>query len=149
MNPAKGLRAQSPEDAFLGTGWAFPPTFDSFDHNVQMVSGETDIRESLWILFSTMIGERIMLPEYGSSLWRRVFQAINTTLLTQIQEDLRQAILQWEPRIEVERIEVADQNPIEGRLEIRVDYLIRTTNTRSNLVYPFYLNEGTIPPASP
>jgi phage baseplate assembly protein W len=137
----------NPEKSFLGTGWSFPPTFSRAARSVVMVSDETDIRESLWILFSTSLGERIMLPQYGSQLWRMVFRGINTTLITEIQEMIAQAILYWEPRITVDDIAVTSSDSVHGLLEITVDYTIRKTNVRSNLVYPFYTQgEMTIPP---
>lgn len=137
----------SPERSFLGTGWSFPPTFSRATRSVIMVSDDQDIRESLWILFSTSLGERIMLPQYGSQLWRMVFRSITTTLATQIKEVIAQAILFWEPRITVNDIQVESHDSIHGLLEITVDYTIRKTNVRSNLVYPFYTQgEMTIPP---
>jgi phage baseplate assembly protein W len=131
-------------DPFLGTGWSFPPTFDRPDAAVQMVSGETDIRESLWILLSTVKGERVMVPDYGCDIWRFVFRSIDSSLIGQVQYAVSQAILDWEPRISVERVEVTAKPDSVGVLLIELDYLIRRTNTRSNLVYPFYLQEGSI-----
>jgi phage baseplate assembly protein W len=77
-------KVATPEQTFLGTGWSFPPTFLRRSCTVQMISGESDVRESLWILLSTMKGERIMLPTYGCDIWRYVFQGINTTLIGQV-----------------------------------------------------------------
>lgn len=134
---------------FLGTGWSFPPAFSTVDYSVEMVSDEHDIRESLWILFSTRLGERIMAPQYGTDIWRMVFRAMNTTLATQLKNMIYQAIVNWEPRIEVEDIEVERAATTEGLIMIGVDYMIRRTNTRWNLVYPFYLTEATIPAKSP
>ncbi len=134
---------------FLGTGWSFPPTFSTLTWSVNMVSNDLDIHESLWILFSTRIGERIMVPEYGSDIYQMVFRAINTTLTTQIQNMVRQAILNWEPRIDVDEVKVEVSPDEDGLLLIGVNYNIRRTNTRSNMVYPFYLNEATIPPQKP
>jgi phage baseplate assembly protein W len=134
------------DDPFLGTGWSFPPTFDASSASVRMVSAERDIRESLWILLSTEKGERVMVPEYGCDIWRYVFRGITTTLIAQVERAVATAILNWEPRVTV--IEVtASQNPdAPGTLFILIDYEIRRINTRSNMVYPFYLEEATIPP---
>jgi phage baseplate assembly protein W len=139
----------SPEQSFLGTGWSFPPSFSRATLSVDMVSDEKDIRESLWILFSTSLGERVMLPSYGSQIWQMVFQAINTTLNTQLADMVRQAILFWEPRIDVVDVNVTPDATQDGRVLIMVDYIVRRTNTRSNLVYPFYLQEATIPLQAP
>lgn len=137
------------EKAFLGTGWSFPPTFSRLTYSVGMVSDEPDIRESLWILFSTSLGERIMLPQYGSELWKMVFQNITTTLTTQLEDIVRTAILYWEPRIDVDDIEVEPDATVAGLVLITVYYTIRRTNARNNLVYPFYIQEGTIPVEGP
>src|SRR3954464_4149020 len=104
---------------------------------VVMVSDDKDIRESLWILFSTSLGERVMLPQYGCQLWRMVFRAINTTLTTEPKDMIAQAILMWEPRITVDTISVTPDDTLNGLLRIEVGYTIRKTNVRSNLVYPF------------
>lgn len=139
----------SPEQSFLGTGWSFPPTFSRSTLSIDMVSDETDIRQSLWVLFSTALGERIMLPEFGTQIWQMVFRAINTTLITQLGDMVSQAILYWEPRIDVMNINVTPDASHDGLVLITVDYVIRRTNTRSNLVYPFYLQEATIPAQAP
>lgn len=141
--------ARTPEQAFLGTGWSFPPTFSRGSASVEMVRAERDIRESLWILFSTALGERVMLPEYGTQIWQMVFQGINTSLKTQIADLIQQAILYWEPRIDVLDVSVDADASLAGVLLISVSYLVRATNTRNNLVYPFYVQEGTLAPQVP
>lgn len=141
--------SENPEKAILGTGWSFPPTFTTVDYSVLMVSAEQDIRESLWILFSTTLGERIMLPDYGSELWQMIFRNINTSLITEIEEAVRQAVLYWEPRILVEDVSVEPHASTDGLLLVTVYYMIRQTNARNNLVYPFYIKEGTIPSQAP
>jgi Bacteriophage baseplate protein W len=135
--------------AFLGTGWSFPPTFLRGTASVVMVSGNADIQESLRVLLSTSLGERIMVPGYGCNLQRMVFQGITTTLQTEIAGLVRQAILDWEPRIDVLDVAVLPQATTGGRVLISIDYVILKTNTRSNLVYPFYFQEGTLVPAAP
>jgi phage baseplate assembly protein W len=137
------------EQAILGIGWSFPPTFSRATLSIDMVEADTDIRESLWILFSTTLGERVMLPEYGTQIWQMVFRALNTTLTTQLADMVSQAILYWEPRIDVVDIKVTPDASQNGRVLIMVDYIVRRTNTRSNLVYPFYLQEGTVPAQVP
>lgn len=134
---------------FLGTGWSFPPTFSQVNYSIEMVSDELDINESLSILFSTRIGERVMVPKYGSDIWSMVFRAMNTTLSTQLKNMVSQAILNWEPRIDVDLVQVEQSAQVDGLILIGVDYTIRRTNTRSNFVYPFYLTEATIPAQTP
>jgi len=130
---------------FLGTGWSFPPTFSRLSYSVEMVSDEKDIHESLWVLFSTQLGERVMVPQYGSTLTQMVFRTLNTTLTTQLKNAVWQAILNWEPRITVDAIDVDIDSTSYGIALIGVAYTIRRTNTRSNMVYPFYYAEATIP----
>src|ERR1700752_2357188 len=91
---------------FLGTGWSFPPAFSRINYTVDMVSNDDDIHESLWILFSTRLGERIMAPEYGSGLWRMVLRTMTTTLMSRMKAMVQQAILNWEPRIDVDEVTV-------------------------------------------
>lgn len=134
--------------SFLGTGWSFPPTFSRATAAVVLVSGELDIRESLWILLSTAKGERNMVPEYGCAIWQQVFRGVDTRFITEVRDDVRQAILDWEPRVEVERVEVWADADVAGLVHIEIDYLIRATNTRSNLVYPFYILEGSLATAT-
>jgi phage baseplate assembly protein W len=132
------------QPAFLGTGWGFPPTFSRPLLGVEMVSGVADIHESLHILFGTAQGERIMLPLYGCDLWRMVFRDLTMTLLTELKDLVEQAIVLWEPRIDVLAVDVV-QDPVEdGLVRIGVEFVVRRTNTRSNFVYPFYMREATL-----
>lgn len=142
-------RRLDPEKTFLGTGWCFPPTFSRVDSAVVMVSGERDVHESLWILLSTSPGERIMVPGYGCPLDKMIFQSVDRTFATEIETEVRRSILLWEPRVEVLDVAVSTATGVDGLVYVRVDYLIRQTNTRSNLVYPFYLQEGTLPAQLP
>jgi phage baseplate assembly protein W len=131
------------DDAFLGRGWSFPPTFDRKAQGVKMVSGEKDVQESLQILLSTKIGERVMQPAFGSNLDDLLFESITTTFLTLIQTQIERAIIFYEPRIRINKVNILIDDIQEGLILIELDYTIRTTNARNNLVYPYYLNEGT------
>lgn len=139
---------RDPEAAFLGTGWSFPPTFSPATDTVVMVSAEADVRQSLWVLFTTAPGERVMLPTYGCDLSRLVFTNLTTTVTTQIADAVRMAVLEWEPRIDVDEVAVSRQPDADGMISITVVYTVRRTNSRSNLVFPFYLREGTLVPAA-
>jgi hypothetical protein len=130
--------------SFLGTGWNFPPTFSRHSNSLLMVSDEKNIQQSLWTLLSTIPSERVMLPRYGCELWRMVFRSIDTTLMTELRDFIRTAILYWEPRIQVEDILVKPDATAAGLVLITVNYTVITTNTRNNLVYPFYIQEGTL-----
>ncbi|HET7332117.1 GPW/gp25 family protein [Dyella sp.] len=130
---------------FLGRGWSFPPRFDPRTKEVVMVSGTDDIAESLRILLSTTPGERVMLPAYGCDLRRMVFEEISEQAITEIKDMVRKAILFFEPRVTLNRIDAQLVDPMAGRLELLLDYSVRTTNTRHNMVYPFYLYQATDP----
>jgi uncharacterized protein len=135
-----------PYPSFLGCGWSFPPTFTRRTASVAMVAGDFDIRESLWILLSTSIGERIMLATYGCDLMSKVFTSLTATTANEIASMVGNAITAWEPRVTVGNISVVEDNETQGWLNISIDYVVRQTNSRANLVYPFYLLEATLPP---
>jgi phage baseplate assembly protein W len=128
--------------SFLGRGWGFPPEFNKDIKAVNMLENEPDIKSSLEILLSTRLGERVMLPNYGCNLDHLLFEALNLTLKTYVVDLIKTAILYHEPRIDVNKIEIDPTNELEGVLLINIDYTIRSTNSRRNLVYPFYKEEG-------
>lgn len=128
---------------FLGKGWSFPVSFTAKDATAHMVDGVLDVEQSLWILLSTEPGERTMNPGYGCRLKGLVFEVINSNSIARIRRTVEQAILYYEPRIIVNRVEVDAAESLEGLLKIVIDYDIRATNTRHNLVYPYYILEGT------
>lgn len=136
--------ATTPEGSILGTGWSFPPTFSRRAASVVMVSDEVDVRQSLWVLFSTHLGERVMVPNYGTGLWPLVFGNLTTALRTELADEVLNAVLYWEPRIDVDGITIEPEAGNTGRVLLTIDYRIRRTNARNNLVYPFYLEEGTL-----
>ena len=131
------------DKSFLGTGWSFPPEFDGTSKNVQTVSAEDDIQQSLFILFSTTPGERVMQPSYGCDLRSMVFENITESTVTAIRDMIEKAVLFFEPRIDLNFVDLDTGQIEEGILNILVDYTVRATNTRSNIVYPFYVQEGT------
>ncbi len=108
-----------------------------------MISDEEDIKSSLEILLTTKIGERIMLPKYGCNVDELLFNPLNRTLKTYVSELIRTAILYHEPRIDVEKIDISQGDDLNGELLVSLDYKIRATNSRTNMVYPFYKEEGT------
>lgn len=130
--------------SFLGSGWSFPPTFSKGRGGVEMTSDEEDIRCSLEILLSTSVGERIMQPKYGCNLRDLLFDPLNTTMQTYITGLISDAILHFEPRVLLENVALGMDSVLEGRVDIYLDYRIRTTNSRYNMVYPFYLDESTM-----
>ena len=129
--------------SFLGTGWSFPPEFSRARRGVKMISDETDIENSLEVLLATRIGERIMQPEYGCNLNEMMFEPLTLSLQTYIRDLVFTAIYYYEPRISPEEVTLTATEE-EGMILVSIDYVIRSTNTRHNIVYPFYLQEGTL-----
>jgi uncharacterized protein len=129
--------------SFLGTGWTFPPTFDAMNNIVRMVSNAEDIEESIRIIISTTPGERIMQPEFGCNIKKLVFEKIDSNIVGELNHLIYQALLDFEPRVNFLSAEIVKRDELDGILYIRVHYSIVITNTRHNLVFPFYLVEGT------
>ena len=90
--------------SFLGIGWSFPPTFNPGTGTVELVSNEQDIDQSLNILLSTSLGERVMQPRYGCNLSDYMFESLNSSVIGMIKDRVEQAILFYEPRIIAESI---------------------------------------------
>jgi len=134
---------QNPDRNFIGRGWGFPPQFDISSKTVVMTGEEEDINNSLHILLSTIVGERVMNMSYGCNLDALVFESLDTSTITFIKSKIETAILFYEARIELQRIEINTQNILEGVVLIEVDYIISLTNNRFNFVFPFYREEGT------
>lgn len=134
--------------SFLGIGWSFPPEFNRQTANVKLVSEVEDINQSLGILLSTSLGERVMQPRYGCDLMDFQFEPTNNSLLSYLRDLVDNAILLFEPRIKAERIDITPAESfdlVEGKIEISVDYVVTESNTRFNYVYDFYLREANIP----
>ena len=130
---------------YLGTGWSFPPAFDKESQTVTMVSAEKDIEQSLEILLSTSLGERVMQADYGCNLKDYQFESMNSSLIGFLKDLVERAILFYEPRIKLEKVEITEAGSfelLEGVLKITVYYEIEGTNTRYNYVYDFYLREA-------
>lgn len=126
--------------SFLGTGWSFPPRF--IGGGVAMSADETDIHESLILLFGTTAGERVFEPKYGLDMHELMFEPMSTTMRTLLLDRVRTAILIYEPRISVLNLSLDGSDPLAGRLEIVLEYAVRATNSRFNLVFPFYRTDS-------
>jgi phage baseplate assembly protein W len=130
-------------NAFLGQGWGFPPQFFAGGAAVEMVAGEEDIKQSLGILLSTALKERVMFPAYGCDLSHYQFAEIGQQLINSLSATVSDAILLNEPRIVVDEVNVVQDNDELGLLLISIEYVIASTNNRYNMVYPFYINEAS------
>lgn len=128
--------------AFLGIGWSFPPSFSPSGRELEMVSGSDNVHKSVEIILKTSLGERPMQEDFGGSLSPFLFEPLSTQLIKDIRETVRKAILLNEPRVILEEVEIIDSNAKEGLVVVQIQYTIQATNTRFNFVYPFYLLEA-------
>ncbi len=129
------------ERDYLGTGWQFPVR-PNRRGEIEQSSGVDDIEGAIRIVLGTAKGERIMRPEFGCGIHEYVFTSMNATVRTLIETAVEDALVKWEPRIEVSNVEAPQTVRDDGVLPIRLDYRVRQSNTEHNLVYPFYLTEG-------
>jgi len=130
---------------FLGTGWTFPPVFDRAQGVVKMVSGTPDVAESLFLLLSTAPGERPMNPAFGCNMRAFVFEEVDQNLLTNIETEVRNASENFEPRVLDVVVQAAEDDTTPGVLTLSIQYTVRSTNSRYNMVYPYCLREATSP----
>lgn len=149
------MAAEKPK--FLGRGWQFPPRFEvALDEQgraaaagtAAMVANNDDIQESLRILLATSRGERVMRPQYGLGLHEHVFDLSDETSLGDLRSKIEDAVLHFEPRIVVEEIYFDTSTLADGYLSVLMQYWIPAINSRSNIVFPFYFDEGTSLPLS-
>lgn len=126
-----------PHHDFVGTGWAFPPTVDDRG-GVAMVGGDREIEQAIRIIVTTYPGERPMRPQFGSRLRDFVFRPADRTTAAELALEVRNAVRQWEPRVDVHEV-LVHPDPVErNRLNVEVVYSLKRVNDRRNLVFPFY-----------
>jgi uncharacterized protein len=131
------------QKSFLGTGWGFPPSFSKDRKEAGMVSEEEDIAQSIFILLNTEPGERPMRPEYGCNLRELVFERQDSAFIASLNHQIAYALLNFEPRVNFIDTNIISRDDLDGVLHIQVNYTVIITNTRHNIVFPFYLLEGT------
>jgi phage baseplate assembly protein W len=134
--------SNAPPPSPVGVGWSFPPAFSRAGGGVAMTTDAEDVEASLRILFSTQAGERILDQRYGLDLQAYLFESPSTSLLTELKERIRVAIAIYEPRIDVVSLALDDSRRQAGELRILLEYAIRATNSRFNLVFPFYQSDA-------
>jgi phage baseplate assembly protein W len=133
------MQGPTAASAFLGVGWAFPVAADA--GRVRVAAYEEDVAQAIRIILGTDPGERVMRPDFGAGLSAFVFEPMNPTTLEALRQRVHDALVDWEPRIDVEAVTVTPR-PDAGQVLIEMRYRVRATNTVRNLVYPFYLQEG-------
>jgi len=127
-------------DGVPGAGLGFPVTTDH-KGNIALSSGEENIQDSIRIIIGTAKGERVMRPEFGCEIHEHVFNNITGTTITLVESSVEEALIEWEPRIDVEDVNVRRDADVPSKLLIEIHYIVRSTNSEGNMVYPFYLNE--------
>ena len=129
--------------AFLGRGFSFPPRVDPVTGKFVMCQGEEDIHQSIYIILMTRRNERAMTPEFGSNLHDYVFELPDEASLTLLRSEVISALVRWEPRIIDVDVQVDASDIINGRVLLDISYTVRSTNNPGNLVFPYYLHEGS------
>ena len=123
---------------FIGRGFRWPMSVDHTG-SIALTNGAEDLDRSIALVLMTAPGERLMRPEFGCKIWDLLFEPITANLLGLMSEMVRQAIAQWEPRVSVYAVRSEPDVNDDGMVRIHVSYLVRATNDRRNLVFPFYL----------
>jgi phage baseplate assembly protein W len=128
------------DNKIIGRGWAFPPQFIAETNETVMAGGVDDINQSLYILFTTELGERVMQPNYGSAMKRMLFESVNEHFKSYMRMVLVRSIALYEARIKPLRIEFGADETEEGRYLMVLDYIVIATRQKNNFIFPFYMN---------
>ncbi|MBP6624034.1 MAG: GPW/gp25 family protein [Chitinophagaceae bacterium] len=129
------------DNNFIGKGWAFPPKFNVVDNSTTMVESVEDINQSLYILFTTELGERVMQPDYGSALKTMIFEGMNEHFLSYMRMVLTRSILLYEARIKPLTIDFSIDENDASLFTMHLSYIVISTNQRNNFVFPYYINQ--------
>ena len=127
---------------FLGRGWAFPPAVELSTGRIVTTAYEEDVKQSIRIILETSKGERVMRPGFGCGIHDLVFGAISSALLHRVEREVEDALRRFEARIDLLEVRVNGAAAERGRLDVSIDYRVRSTNQPGNFVYPFYFKEG-------
>lgn len=128
--------------AFMGRGFSFPFRVDPSTNRIAMSSAEQDVEEAIRLILRTNLGERVMLPEFGTAAGEFLFSDSRAERIAALEESVREALEQWEPRIMDVDVSASREGGSNGVLEINISYTLRVTNNQFNMVYPFYMMEG-------
>lgn len=127
---------------FLGVGWKFPVEVDETTGRIRTVGYEDDVREAVYLIMMTKVGERMMQPDYGCRISDFTFETMDYTQIVELQKEIMNALILWEPRIINVDVNIEVDDVTVGKLNISLSYVVRSTNNPYNLVYPYYINEG-------
>ncbi len=123
---------------FIGAGWAYPVRVAPRTRGIALNTGHQRIEQAIRIILGTAPGERPIRPEFGCGINELPFAPLDTRLLVRIEREVRTALTRWEPRIALRSVRAAVDSDEIGRVNISIDYLVRSTNDPRNLVFPFY-----------
>ena len=136
---AASLDAQrAPDVSFIGRGISWPMGVDHTG-SLRMSEGPADLDRSIRVVIATAPGERVMRPEFGCRVWELLFEPVTPNLLGQMAQAVRDALAQWEPRATIEDVVVHQDDDDHALVHIGVQYVVKATNDKRNLVYPFYV----------
>ncbi|MEV6923688.1 GPW/gp25 family protein [Dactylosporangium sp. NPDC051485] len=124
---------------FLGSGWAFPIRLAGDGTILRSPEPDGAVDDAIRMILSTTPGERVMRPDYGCTISEYVFGLVDSGTTGQISQAVREALAEWEPRIDVVDVTTTQDPQDPRRLSVAITYQIRSSNSRVNLVYPFYL----------
>lgn len=126
------------EVSFVGRGFAWPLQVDHTG-SLCLTAGADDLDRSMRVVLLTAPGERVMRPEFGCAIWDLMFEPVTPALFGQIEAEVREALTQWEPRIDVLDVVPFQDDDDPALVHIDVSYRVKATNDRRNLVHPFYV----------
>ena len=136
--PANRAHTGELDASFVGRGIRFPLAVDA-SGSLSLADAGESTDSAIRVILSTAPGERVMRPGFGCRIWELLFEPVNANTLGLMAEAVRQALAQWEPRVEVEDVAVVPDDDDQALVRIHVTYRMRATNDRRNLVYPFYV----------
>lgn len=129
--------------SFLGGGLRFPMTIGP-DGGFALSVGERSVAESVWLVLSTALGERVMNPTFGCAAHELVLAPLSDATYATVAHHVREALTSWEPRIDVLDVRASQEGDLSDVLLVAIDYRLKDNNAMNNLVYPFYIGEGEL-----
>ncbi len=138
FHPSRLPDGAAPDPGFVGRGFRWPMGVDHTG-SLALTGGPDDLDSSIRVVVATAPGERVMRPEFGCRIWDLLFEPVNANTVGLMSQAVRDAVAQWEPRVDVEDVVVTPDGDDSALVHISVVYRVRTTNSRRNLVYPFYV----------
>lgn len=127
----------------IGQGWSFPIKVNA-KGGLDWSTGPDRIQAAIWLILSTSPGERLMLPTFGAGIKDSVFESNSEVVCARLQTTIRKALTQWEPRIDLVSVQATPSPDQPSLVLVNISYQIRDTNELYNMVYPFFLTEGTL-----